>query len=44
MGPNANDWNGIMTYAAIYVTPIFGIVFMLLQRRIVSGLTAGALK
>ena len=43
MGPNANDWNGIMTYAAIYVTPIL-IVFMLLQRRIVSGLTAGALK
>jgi multiple sugar transport system permease protein len=43
MGPEANDWNGIMTYAAIYVTPIL-IVFMLLQRRIVSGLTAGALK
>ncbi|MHC1550501.1 carbohydrate ABC transporter permease [Phyllobacterium sp. K27] len=43
MGPEANDWNGIMTYAAIYVTPIL-IAFMLLQRRIVSGLTAGALK
>ncbi|PYE87836.1 carbohydrate ABC transporter membrane protein 2 (CUT1 family) [Phyllobacterium leguminum] len=43
MGPNANDWNGIMIYAAIYVTPIL-LVFMLLQRRIVSGLTAGALK
>ncbi|MFT7755606.1 UNVERIFIED_CONTAM: hypothetical protein ODX46_05670, partial [Salmonella enterica subsp. enterica serovar Enteritidis] len=43
MGPDASDWNGIMTYAAIYVTPIL-FVFMLLQRRIVSGLTAGALK
>jgi multiple sugar transport system permease protein len=43
MGPNTNDWNGIMTYSAIYVTPVL-IVFVLLQRRIVSGLTAGALK
>jgi multiple sugar transport system permease protein len=32
-----------MTYSAIYVTPILAI-FVLLQRRIVSGLTAGALK
>jgi multiple sugar transport system permease protein len=43
MGPNTTDWNGIMTYAVIYVTPIL-IIFMLLQRKIVSGLTAGALK
>jgi len=43
MGTNTNDWGGMMTYAAIYVTPIL-IVFALLQRRIVSGLTAGALK
>ena len=43
MGPNTNEWNGIMTYAAIYVTPIL-VVFVLLQRRIVSGLTSGALK
>lgn len=43
LGPNTSDWNGIMTYSAIYVTPILGI-FVLLQRRIVSGLTAGALK
>ncbi|WP_225767604.1 carbohydrate ABC transporter permease [Inquilinus sp. Marseille-Q2685] len=43
MGPNTNDWGGTMTYAAIYVTPIL-VVFALLQRRIVSGLTAGALK
>ncbi len=43
LGPNTSDWSGIMTYSAIYVTPILGL-FVLLQRRIVSGLTAGALK
>lgn len=43
MGPNTSDWSGVMTYSAIYVTPIL-IIFVLLQRRIVSGLTAGALK
>ncbi len=32
-----------MTFAAIYVTPIL-IIFVLAQRRIVSGLTSGALK
>jgi len=43
VGPNSRDWNAIMAYAAIYVTPILAI-FVLLQRRIVSGLTSGALK
>lgn len=43
VGPNSRDWNGIMAYAAIYVTPILGL-FVLLQRRIVAGLTSGALK
>ncbi|SKA28318.1 carbohydrate ABC transporter permease [Consotaella salsifontis] len=43
MGPNSVDWNRIMGYASIYVTPILGI-FVLLQRKIVSGLTSGALK
>lgn len=43
VGPNSRDWNSIMTFAAIYVTPILA-VFVLLQRRIVSGLTSGALK
>lgn len=42
-GPNASDWSGIMTFAAIYVTPIL-ILFVALQRKIVSGLTSGALK
>jgi multiple sugar transport system permease protein len=43
MGPNTNEWNNIMAYATLYVTPILA-VFVLLQRRIVSGLTSGALK
>jgi multiple sugar transport system permease protein len=43
VGPNSRDWNAIMAYASIYVTPILA-VFVLLQRRIVSGLTSGALK
>lgn len=43
MGPNTNEWNNIMAYASIYVTPILA-GFVLLQRRIVSGLTSGALK
>jgi multiple sugar transport system permease protein len=43
LGPNSTDWNSIMAYSAIYVTPIL-IAFVLLQRRIVTGLTSGALK
>lgn len=43
LGPNSKDWNAIMAYSAIYVTPILAL-FVLLQRRIVSGLTSGALK
>ncbi|MEA3537256.1 carbohydrate ABC transporter permease [Rhizobium sp. CC-YZS058] len=43
MGPNTNEWNNIMAFATIYVTPILAL-FVLLQRRIVSGLTSGALK
>ncbi|MDQ0458212.1 carbohydrate ABC transporter permease [Rhizobium paknamense] len=43
MGPNTNEWNNIMAFATMYVTPILA-VFVLLQRRIVSGLTSGALK
>lgn len=43
MGPNTTEWNNIMAYATIYVTPILA-VFVILQRRIVSGLTSGALK
>ena len=43
LGPNSTDWKGIMAYSAIYVTPILA-VFVLLQRRIIAGLTSGALK
>jgi multiple sugar transport system permease protein len=43
MGPNTNEWNRIMAFATMYVTPILAL-FVLLQRRIVSGLTSGALK
>lgn len=43
MGPNTNEWNRIMAFATMYVTPILAI-FVLLQRRIVAGLTSGALK
>ncbi len=43
LGPNSSDWNSIMAYSAIYVTPIL-VAFVILQRRIVSGLTSGALK
>ena len=43
LGPNSTEWNSIMSYSAMYVTPILA-VFVLLQRRIVSGLTSGALK
>jgi multiple sugar transport system permease protein len=32
-----------MAYSAIYVTPIVAI-FVILQRRIIAGLTLGALK
>ncbi|MFN4154124.1 MAG: carbohydrate ABC transporter permease [Paracoccaceae bacterium] len=42
-GPNATDWSRIMTFAAIYVTPILAL-FVILQRKIVAGLTSGALK
>lgn len=43
LGPNSSDWNSIMAYSAIYVTPIL-VFFVILQRRIVAGLTSGALK
>ena len=39
LGSDTSDWSGVMTYASVYVTPIL-IVFVLLQRRIISGLTA----
>ena len=43
MGPDTNEWNNIMAFAMMYVMLIL-CIFILLQRRIVAGLTSGALK
>ncbi len=43
VGADYSDWGNAMAFASVFVTPVI-IIFMLLQRRIVSGLTAGALK
>ena len=43
VGADYSDWGNAMAFASVFVTPVI-VVFMLLQRRIVSGLTAGALK
>lgn len=40
---NSTNWIGIMIYTSILVTPIL-VVFIFLQKRIISGLTAGAIK
>jgi multiple sugar transport system permease protein len=43
IGAEYSDWNNIMAFASVFVTPVI-VIFLLMQRRIVSGLTAGALK
>jgi len=43
IGAEFADWHRVMAFASIYVLPILAM-FLLLQREIVSGLTAGALK
>lgn len=43
MGPNSTEWNAVMAYASLYATPVLA-VFILLQRKIVTGLTSGAIK
>jgi len=43
IGAELSDWHRVMAFATIFVAPVLGL-FLLLQRRIVSGLTAGALK
>jgi multiple sugar transport system permease protein len=43
VGADYSDWSNAMAFASIFVTPVL-VIFVLLQRRIVSGLTAGALK
>jgi multiple sugar transport system permease protein len=43
IGAEVSDWHRVMAFAAIFVVPIL-VLFLLLQNKIVSGITAGALK
>ena len=43
IGAEIADWHRVMAFATVFVAPIL-LMFVLLQRHIVSGLTAGALK
>ncbi len=43
IGTEIADWHHVMAFATLFVLPIL-LLFVLLQRQIVSGLTAGALK
>jgi len=37
------DWHRVMAFSSMFVIPILAL-FLLLQKKIVSGITAGALK
>ena len=43
VGAEYADWNRVMAFSSVFVLPIL-VLFLILQRRIVAGLTAGALK
>jgi multiple sugar transport system permease protein len=43
VGAEYADWNRVMAFSSVFVLPIL-VLFLVLQRRIVAGLTAGALK
>jgi multiple sugar transport system permease protein len=43
VGAEYADWNRVMAFSSVFVVPIL-VLFLALQRRIVAGLTAGALK
>ncbi len=43
VGAEYADWHRVMAFSSVFVLPILA-VFLLLQRQIVAGLTAGALK
>jgi multiple sugar transport system permease protein len=43
VGAEYADWNRVMAFSSVFVVPIL-VLFLTLQRRIVAGLTAGALK
>jgi multiple sugar transport system permease protein len=43
VGAEYADWHRVMAFSSVFVLPIL-VLFLVLQRRIVAGLTAGALK
>jgi multiple sugar transport system permease protein len=43
VGADYSDWGNAMAFATVMVLPVL-IIFVALQKRIVSGLTSGALK
>jgi multiple sugar transport system permease protein len=43
IGAEISDWNNIMAFASAFVTPVI-LLFILMQRLIVQGMTAGAIK
>jgi len=43
VGAEYADWNNVMAFASVFVTPVI-LAFLLLQRQIIRGITAGALK
>jgi multiple sugar transport system permease protein len=43
VGAEYADWHRVMAFSSIFVLPIL-VLFLALQNKIVSGLTAGALK
>ena len=43
IGAETADWHRVMAFASVFVLPVL-LLFVLLQNRIVSGITAGALK
>jgi multiple sugar transport system permease protein len=43
IGAEVADWHHVMAFSSLFVIPLL-VMFLLLQSRIVSGLTAGALR
>ena len=43
VGAEYADWHRVMAFSSMFVLPIL-VLFLLLQNKIVAGLTAGALK
>ena len=43
IGAEYADWDHVMAFASVFALPVL-ILFLLLQRKIVAGLTTGALK